>query len=139
MTVPSPVAFGENGFEGLKLTCLLYFYFPSFICPLFQCVVMKLTKVLPSFTRFSSVCVRSIWSSFPPPSSPSILYLCQLMQLTANLSSSDSFFLMRFHSPSLLLFPSNPLLYFYLLSSLSPSVASLLISFPLPSCDQSCG
>lgn len=72
--------------------CLCHFSFPSSIhpsCPLFHYVVMKLTKVLPSFTVFSSIYVRSIWSaSFSPSSSPSVLHLCPVMQLTANLSSS---------------------------------------------------
>lgn len=72
--------------------CLCHFSSPSFIrppCPLFHYVVMKLTKVLPSFTAFSSIYVRSIRStSFSPSSSPSVLYLCPVMQLTANLSSS---------------------------------------------------
>lgn len=120
--------------------CLCHFSFPSFIhpsCRLFHYVVMKLTKVLPSFTVFSSIYVRSIWSaSFSPSSSPSVLYLCPVMQLTANLSSS---LILSSSSSFTLSLYINRLLYFHPLSSLSPSVASLLISFPLPLCNRSCG
>lgn len=130
MTVPLPVTAGRIRFEGLKKNLrLCYFSFPSFIhpsCPLFHCVVMRLTKVFPSFTFFSSTHVRSIWSvSFSPPASFSVCHLRPVMRLTANLSSS------LILSPpllsvsfSLILSTSMRLLYFHPLSSLSPSVVS---------------
>lgn len=108
-------------FTGLRTEahlCLCPFSLPSSIhpsCPLSHYVVMKLTKVLPSSTVLSSISVCSIWSaSFPPLPSPSALYRCPVMQLTANLSSSlilsssssfsDFFFYSPLHQP-LLLFP----------------------------------
>lgn len=87
---------------------------------------MRLTKVFPSFTLFSSIHERSIWSvSFSPPASFSVCHLRPVTRLTANLSSS------LILSPpllsvsfSLILFTSVLLLCFHPLSSLSPSVVS---------------
>ena len=119
MTVPPPVTVGENGFEGLKHTpasALLSFYL--FHLPVPSSLSLRCNEVDrgDSFPHTPFFCLRAfIWSSsLPPLASPSVLYLCPVMRLTANLSSS------------LILSPSSsppsppPPLYFYPMSSPSP-------------------
>lgn len=120
------------GWEIEAHLCLLHFSFPFFIfpsCALLWCVAMKLTKVLPSFTLFSSICACSIWWALP-------LFLLCLASVSSHAVNnkpvlvSDPFFL----SPSLLLCLSTPSFIFtlYLLfpSFVAASLLSALPSFP---------
>lgn len=88
--------------------------------------------MLPCFTLFSfHLCMFHLArvSSLPLPSSPSVLYLCPVMQLTANLSSS----LILSSSPtftlSLYFTFHQPLSIIFTLYLLFPRL-SLLSSFP---------